>query len=319
MRGRALWVALALAAVLAVWVAHVSRPASRVEGCARGCATGGERRPGPLRVLTLNVLHGYPDFERLSERMDLIAAELRRRQPDLALLQEVPWTRRLGSGAAYLAERAGLNHVYARANGNRYAILFEEGEAILSRYPLGGARVQELAPRAGFFEHRIALHATAQTPWGAVHAVSTHLTHGADHLNLGQARSLRAFVEEVAAPGLAIVGGDLNAREDSPQVRDLARVWRDAFRSAHPRRPGLTCCIDDLLRGAPVPLRSRIDYLFVVPRSGPPVGIAGSERVLAAPFETPYGWLWASDHVGVLAEVEVGRGELGPEVAAAGY
>jgi len=74
--------------------------------------------------MSLNVLHGHPRFEHLARRLDLIAAEIRRQDADIVCLQEVPWTRQLGGGAEYLAQRTGLNYLYLRANGNRWAILF---------------------------------------------------------------------------------------------------------------------------------------------------------------------------------------------------
>ena len=113
------------------WVLSASRPGSHAEGCPDGCATAEPRRQGPLRVLSLNVLHDFPRFERLSERLDLIAAEILRQDADVVCLQEVPW--HWGSAARALAERTGLNYLYLRANGNRWALLFEEGEALLSR------------------------------------------------------------------------------------------------------------------------------------------------------------------------------------------
>jgi len=76
--------------------------------------------------------------------LDLIAQEIRRQDADIVCLQEVPWAPHIGSAAQYLAARTGLNHVYFRANGNRWTILFEEGEAILSRYPLRDVTFEEL-------------------------------------------------------------------------------------------------------------------------------------------------------------------------------
>ena len=189
------WICFLLAAALLLigtWLLNVSRPGSRVEGCPEGCATAPPRSEGPLRVLSLNMLHGFPRFEHLDDRLDLIAAEIQRLDPDIVCLQEVPW--HWGSAAQDLAERTGLNHLYMRANGNRWAILFEEGEAILSRYPLRDTTATGLAPRAGLFEHRVALQATAVTPWGDLRVVSTHLTHGDPEVNETQAASLIAFV-----------------------------------------------------------------------------------------------------------------------------
>ena len=53
------------------------------------------------------------------------------------------------------------------------------------------------------------------------------------------------------------------------------------------------------------PLEKRIDYVFLVP--GPGVQIAAAERVFDQPFAVANGWLWASDHAGLLVQVEMSR------------
>ena len=255
-------------------------------------------------MLSFNVLHGFPRFSRLRARLDLIAAEIRRLDVDVACLQEVPWVPGFGSGARYLAREAGLNYLYARANGNRWAILFEEGETILSRYPLRDADLQVLTPRAGFFEHRVVLHATAATPWGPVHVFATHLTHDASTINRAQAASLQAYLAEADGTP-AIIAGDFNATEDAPQIRALP--WIDSYRTVHPGGPGasprstqgFTCCVDDLAGGPEQVLQKRIDYLFVVPGTSV-VEIMDSQVVLDRPVHLEDGWLWPSDHAGVL-------------------
>jgi endonuclease/exonuclease/phosphatase family metal-dependent hydrolase len=254
--------------------------------------------------MSLNVLHGHPRFEDLSRRLGLIADEIRRQDADIVCLQEVPWTRDVGSGAEYLARATGLNHVYVRANGNRRAIAFEEGLAILSRYALRDATFVELRPRAGFFEHRVALHATAVAPWGDVDVFVTHLTHGDTETNRRQAVSLMAFV--IADAGdVAVVAGDLNAVEGSLQIQMLAQVWVDAYRAAHPDDEGLTCCIDDLHNGPGEPLEKRIDYVFLAGHPGRGARVTGARRVLDQPSQVLEGWQWASDHVGLVAMFEL--------------
>ncbi|MGC8780726.1 MAG: endonuclease/exonuclease/phosphatase family protein [Anaerolineae bacterium] len=282
------------------WLFNVSRVGTAAEGCAAGCATAAPRAAGPLRVMSLNVLHDFPHFQLLSRRLDLIADEIRRQEADLVCLQEVPWTLRLGNGARYLAERTGMNDLYLRANGNRHAILFEEGEAILSRYPLRASTFTELTPRPRFFEHRVALAATAATPWGDVRVVVTHLTTSPADVNHAQALSLLAFVA-AQGEGPTIIAGDFNAVEESPQIRLLGQQWTDTYRAVHPTERGETCCIDDLTAGPDEPLEKRIDYLFLAPGTGAPLRVIGSQRVLDRPFRTAAGWLWASDHVGLLA------------------
>lgn len=296
---RWLWLLLvALLVLIAVWVLNASRPGSRVEGCPEGCATAAPRSEGPLRFLSLNMLHGFPRFEYLGDRIDSIAAEIRRLDPDIVCLQEVPW--HWGNAAQDLAERTGLNHLYMRANGNRWAILFEEGEAILSRYPLRDAAAIGLEPRAGFFEHRVALQATAVTPWGDLGIVSTHLTHGDPKVNQVQADSLISFVHDNASGGApVVVAGDFNAREDSPQIGALrAEGWIDTYRAAHPDDPGATCCVDDLTDPAQT-LDARIDYIFLVP-GDTPIAVVDSRVIFDRPLQKGDGWLWASDHAGLL-------------------
>jgi len=305
--GKARAISLAVAVVVALaatFVWNASRVGVGVEGCPVGCASTGERKPGALRVVSLNVLHGFPDFERLDERLELVAAEIRQLDADVVCLQEVPWTPEIdGSGAAFLAKRTGLNHVYFRANGNRSTIRFEEGSAILSRFPLMRAEGHELAPRAGFFEHRVVLHAAIDTAFGELDVFSTHLTNGDAEVNRAQAESLLAFVSRPRI-GPAVVAGDFNARESSPQIELLSASWIDSFRRAHPDEAGATCCVDDLANADEV-LEKRIDYLFVAPGTadGEGVRIGSSRRILARPAAVGGGWLWPSDHVGLFSEL----------------
>ncbi len=293
---------LVVSVVLAVWVSNVSRAGTGVGGCPQGCATTARRREGPLRVMSLNMLHGFPRFDHLQDRLELIAQEIRGHDPDIVCLQEVPWTPRLGSAAQYLAQRLGLNHVYLRANGNRWAILFEEGEAILSRYPLVDVALLELQPRAGLFEHRVVLAATANTSWGQVRVFVTHLTNGDQEVNRAQAESLVRFV---ASPeqGISIIAGDFNATEESPQIKAITAQAVDSYRAVHPDDPGFTCCIDDLASRWAESLEERIDYVFLVSEEEGSASVVNCQRVLDHPLEIGGRWQWASDHVGLLAVV----------------
>jgi endonuclease/exonuclease/phosphatase family metal-dependent hydrolase len=298
------WILILFGIALGVWLLNVSRPATAVRGCPQGCATGAQRLDGPLRVVSLNMLHGHPDFEHLQSRMDLIADEILALDADIVLLQEVPWTVALGDVAEYIAQRCGMNHVYLRSNGNRWAIFFEEGSAILSRYALENASFTELRPRAAFFEHRIALHATVVTDWGDLDVFVTHLTDGEDEINQDQAEALQAFVQATGSSP-AIVGGDFNARED--EVHMMALAWIDAHAAANPGEPGFTCCVDDLHADPGEVLEKRIDYVFLLPRSEVVVEVLSAETILDQPIRMDDGWQWASDHVGLLVEIKIRR------------
>jgi endonuclease/exonuclease/phosphatase family metal-dependent hydrolase len=52
-------------------------------------------------------------------------------------------------------------------------------------------------------------------------------------------------------------------------------------------------------------LERRIDYIFVLPVSENSVNILSAEVVFDHPFQTGDGWLWASDHAGVMVELEI--------------
>jgi endonuclease/exonuclease/phosphatase family metal-dependent hydrolase len=298
--------------LLGVWALNASRIGARVEGCPERCAWTPQppttsRPPGRLRVVSLNILHGFPLFRYLDERLDLIAAEIRRLDADIVFLQEVPW--HWGSAARELAEQTGLYFLYVRATGNRWTLLFEEGEAILSRYPLRDAAFVELQPRAGYFQHRVALQATVSTAGGDLRLVSTHLSHDNREANRGQAEMLAALLGPASSgTGPTLVGGDFNAVETSAQIQNLVSAgggmgWIDVYRQVHPDEPGYTCCVPDLTSAPGQPMRRRIDYLFAIP-GDQPLRVASSQVVFDHPARLANGWLWASDHAGLFAELE---------------
>jgi hypothetical protein len=77
--------------------------------------------------------------------------------------------------------------------------------------------------------------------------------------------------------------------------------FEDAWRTANPGDPGLTCCHADDLRNEVLDLRSRIDLILV--RDG--VRVRDLERVGIDPaMRTPSG-LWPSDHAGVVGRLMI--------------
>lgn len=257
-----------------------------------------------FRFVSLNMLHGFPDFRDLPARLEFIVLELERLKVDAVCLQEVPWTRSTGSVASRLSEKLNMNYAFLPANGNRMTIFFAEGVAILSVLPIKHVEFVELLPRAGFFEHRVALSANLTTLDGEIRVVCTHLTNGETDINLGQVHSLFDFASKFPEP--LIIAGDFNAREDTPQIEHLRDKWTDVYRSIHPFDPGLTCCIDNL-HDPDDTLEDRIDYIFM--SQGEDVRIQA--RSIKAVFDSPYrvgsGWLWASDHAGLYAEFDLSR------------
>ncbi|GJM40713.1 MAG: hypothetical protein DHS20C20_09950 [Ardenticatenaceae bacterium] len=291
--------------VITIFQSNVSKPGSEVVACPVGCSV--ETDPpiqGPLRILSLNMLHGHPDFAFLDQRIELLSQEIGRLEVDIVLLQEVPWNRKHGQTAQQLAEQGGFNYAYYRANGNLSLIGFEEGSTILSRFPLENISFAELLPRAGFFENRIVLHATALTPQGPLDLFVTHLTDGMESVNAAQIESLLAFVQNEAKHP-AIVAGDFNAVEDSPQIIKLVGLWQDSYRLANPEAVGATCCVVNLSNGSAAGLQKRIDYLFLAPEADRAITEVEITRVFAEPFKIANGTLWLSDHAGLLATINI--------------
>ncbi len=238
--------------------------------------------PATLTVATLNLWHDYPNYTRQPERLQAAVSALRGLSPDVVCLQEASRTPRVPHAAQVLAQALGMAGVYARANGSRALIRFEEGEAVLARgHPRGQTR-RELSPRAGFFEHRLVVWATLDTEAGPIVIFSTHITNKPGPINAAQIRSLVDVVERERHGLPAIVAGDFNAHEDSPQIRDLPAHWHDAFREARPDAPGAT----SLDSG------KRIDYIFLVDGDTTHWAIVDSDT---------FGGAEISDHKGVWA------------------
>jgi endonuclease/exonuclease/phosphatase family metal-dependent hydrolase len=290
--------------LILVFLFNASRVGS-LEACLVDCSISSPLFSNEVKIMNLNMLHGHPDFEYLSNRIDLLVEQIINLSPDIITLQEVPWTTTTRSTAKYLAERTGMNYIYLPANGNRWAIFFAEGEAILSKYPLKEVEFRELFPQAGFFEHRVALKATALTPFGEIQIVTTHLTNGDPNINQNQAIDLYNFVSDIDN-GVVIVSGDFNAREESPQISFLSDSWIDTYRDSNPSGRGLTCCAE-LLSGLDIDskMEKRIDYLFLVPDEDLDNKIVDSILVLDHPFGIDNEQLWISDHIGILTTIEI--------------
>lgn len=293
-----------IAVLLFLLLYNVSVPGSRVEGCLTSCSNAGELNADYIRVVSLNMLHGYPNFDNLSARLDLIAGEIQSLDADIVLLQEVPWTQETGNAAEHLSQRLGMNYAYYRANGNRKIIGFEEGEAILSRYPIENPEGIELLPRASVFEHRVVLHASIATHLGEVLVFVTHLTNGDPDINTRQAASLLDYVNQQGVCS-RIVAGDFNAQEDSIQIKSLSNSWIDTFRIVNPDLNGFTCCIDNINSAPDQTLEKRIDFIFIAPGDDTVINISDSQLVFDQPSRARNSWLWASDHIGLMVTLGI--------------
>ena len=277
--------------------------------------------PGALRVVTFNLLHGGPssglwgDDHHLDARLDLVVRELREVDPDIVGLQESSINGRRHV-AARLAAQLGLHWAHAsatrRISGIRvldrllvWAMNFEEGPAVLARWPISETEVFDLPRCVKFYDPRVVLRAAVETPHGRLQVFSTHLSH-----DPCQARRLGEIVRARAGPLPALVMGDFNASPSTQWIQDLVREGAliDAYRAANPDAAGPTVWQRP---DAPSPtVTRRVDFLVVQPGTALPARVRSSEVVLATPGRLANGvTLWPSDHYGVLAELALGERE----------
>jgi endonuclease/exonuclease/phosphatase family metal-dependent hydrolase len=280
-------------------------------------AAGDAGRPRPLVVASVNLLHGgvfsgiTRGAEDLDERLEMVADELRAVGVDVVGIQEASTGRRRGNVAARLAGLLGFDWAYTPAlfqvtpwqglnNAVAAAFNFTEGPAIVSRFPLVDREVRSLPRCRGMFEVRMALAADAETPWGRVPVISTHLSWGAC-----ETADLLEFVRSRSASLPGLLMGDFNAEETSPAMQRLTDAGLiDAFRTANPGEPGLTVWQRP---SSPDPTVSRrVDFIFVIPGQEFAGRVQSSRVVLDRPQRTADGeTLWPSDHYAVLAEIDV--------------
>jgi endonuclease/exonuclease/phosphatase family metal-dependent hydrolase len=277
--------------------------------------------PAGLRVVTFNLLHGGPssglwgDDQHLDERLGLVARELRTLMPDIVGLQESSITRRRHV-AARLGSELGLHWAHAsatrRVSGIRpldallvWAMNFEEGPAVLSRWPIAETEIYDLPRCAKFYDPRVVLRAAVDTPRGRLQVFSTHLTHDAC-----QTKRLGEIVRAHPGPLPALVMGDFNASESTDWMQALVRDTGlvDAFRAANPDALGPTTWQRP---GAPEStVTRRIDFIFVRPGPTAPARVRSSRVILSTPGRLANGSaLWPSDHYGVVADIAIDAGE----------
>ncbi|HVS13248.1 MAG TPA: endonuclease/exonuclease/phosphatase family protein [Thermoanaerobaculia bacterium] len=202
-----------ISSVLLVVVLVVAPPRMTTGGWDRTESAAPQR----LRVVSFNVLHGYPRLQAQAERADRLASALDSLDADVLLLQEA-WCL-AGSPCLHLrlAERLGMGWAWTAANGSPL-IGFEEGCAILSRYPLVDVERWDLRPRARPWRRRVALVARVELGDRPLRLVCTHLANDAPAVAASQAADLARRLGDARG---VLLGGDLNLDGRSDGVRRL--------------------------------------------------------------------------------------------------
>lgn len=223
-----------------------------------------------LVVMSYNILVGLGPVPTWAAEADprptlaRIAEVVREHGADLVLLQEVDRGAERTAGvdeATFLRQQLGYHGVFAPALGRSGG---EYGVALLSRWPIRGHRVLPLfKPDYGtshpelpeyFSEQRVALVAEIDAPSGPVTVVNTHLGLTREQ-RVHQLREIAGVLEEAAAKGPVLFGGDLNAEPDALELLPVRRLLRDCYHGFRDDR-GL---VENL------PIRSRLTFPYDVP------------------------------------------------------
>jgi len=282
-----------------------------------------------LRLVTINFWGIQPP---LDQRLELAIRQLRALAPDAIAMQEVRPLDGVGgrTTADVIAEALGMTARYevalTWADGAWPGMAAgQEGLAILARHPIARHQAVRLPdPRPN--EARILLSAQLDTPAGPIWVHTTHLHYRLDD-GLARERQVVAIDAAIRALGRGnadapqILCGDFNATPDSDEIRFLRGLttldgrrthFQDAWLRLHPEPPpgagpaaGITWSSENELTR---PLRSldldrRIDHIYVTSRKQDGRGTVVRCEVVLTEREVG---LCASDHYGVLAEIQIG-------------
>ncbi|MGB9641430.1 MAG: endonuclease/exonuclease/phosphatase family protein [Anaerolineales bacterium] len=240
-----------------------------------------------ITILSANLCHTWPKrnfpYERLHKFIELV----KEKQADILLLQEVMHTDTSGVHG-WLAEQLQMNVAYARTNGHRQWLRFEEGVAVLSRFPIVHTEHKFLKSFFHPFVHRQALAAQIATPWGKILAISTHLSI-TPWQNRHQIEQIQTWIEGQAHS--AVLGGDFNAAEHTHRIARIQQIWIDTLRHIYPTFS------QPFTHSLNLPFRQRIqqrlDYIFLIQHEP-------KWAILSAGIDQAYHF---SDHLAVWAQL----------------
>ncbi len=190
------------------------------------------------------------------------------------------------------------------------------GDVLLARTDLPTSRLKISNVQSGTYDTMISLpspigelafprqwiSADVKVRGAQARVITTHLESIAAPVRIGQALELLAGPADTGLPVIAI--GDFNAQitaEGDASALLLDAGFEDAWATARPGEPGLTCCQDDDLRNPVSDLTSRIDLILTRGEFRvEDVRVVGDEP---QPSLSDLGVLYPSDHAGVVADL----------------
>jgi endonuclease/exonuclease/phosphatase family metal-dependent hydrolase len=265
-----------------------------------------------VRVLMQNPEALFGDWSR---RRAVLAAGLREAQPDLVSFVEAIVTDEYDQPRDLLGPDFHMVHQVERGGNGA-------GITIASRWPIGKVHELDLhvTPEVDpeFPAATLAAEIEVPDPVGPVLFVSTNPSWQLplEHERQAQAVASARFIEDHAGDQHVVLVGDFDATPEATSMRfwrglhaldGLSVCYRDAWETAHPGEPGHTFTRENArVRDGAVAwdVGRRIDYIMVrCDEHGPTLDIAACSRI----FDQPVNGVWASDHFGVIAELEARR------------
>jgi endonuclease/exonuclease/phosphatase family metal-dependent hydrolase len=263
-----------------------------------------------MRVATLNLWGIRGDWEA---RRAILIDGFRDLQPDLVAFIEAIKTDEYDQVVDLLGSEYQIAHQNDREPDG-------QGASIASRWPLGELHEVDLhvTPRTGDFAcTTLVAEILGPAPFAPL-AFANHVPSW--QLDFERERELQAlaatrFLEELVGGARAthvVLAGDFTSDPEAANVRfisgrqsleGISVCYRDAWESVHPGEPGETFTpANPLVADWDWPFR-RLDYLFVRcgEHGGPTLEIVACERI----FDRPVDGVWASDHFGVYADLEI--------------
>jgi endonuclease/exonuclease/phosphatase family metal-dependent hydrolase len=261
-----------------------------------------------VRILTQNLWGIRGDWPA---RRAVLREGLRLLEPDLVAFVEAIRTDDYDQVVDLLGDGYHLAHQVEREPDG-------QGVSIASRWPLGELHEVDLqvTPRvAGFAATTMVVEVDAPEPYAPL-VFASHLPSW--QLQFEHERELQALAAVRYLEGLVgerelhvVLACDLSSDPDAANVRFITGrqsldgtsvCYRDAWESAHPGERGETSKTDNpLVADWDWPFK-RLDYVFVRcgEHGGPTLEIKACDVV----FDQPVDGVWASDHFGVVADLE---------------
>jgi endonuclease/exonuclease/phosphatase family metal-dependent hydrolase len=264
-------------------------------GTDAGADGGGSAK---FSVMTINLKHPLTGIAEAIQRLQIVAAGVNDKQPDVVALQEVVKSGSDPNLAEQLAGLTGYQWVWEFA----YTVpaLFDEGLGILSRWPIIWNDSAELPHLDLVLFQRRVLGGLVDSPHGQIHLFCTHMTTDSDEtVKADQAVAVFDFIRTRPSLLPGFLAGDMNAEPDKLAMRfyrgeaehqGKRADFADSWAAANPGDDGFTMTSSNPTK--------RIDYIYVIPGQAGTAAVDSCEIM----FAQPVGGLYASDHLGVYCE-----------------